>query len=328
VPDDASTTQGPRIVVGVSTSPASRHALAWAAREAAALHGVLHVVFAWQYPFEMADGTYVPPVPGTELEAWADRVVDDGVDALGLDPSVTVVRETRQGPPAAVLMEAGEGADLLVVGTSAHGRITGLLLGSTTQFLTVHAPCPVVVVHGPLSPAAPSPAAAGPGAEPVRQPETMPQPAAAPRTAAAHTAATAELGVLEEIGEEECLALLAGRSIGRLVVVRQGEPLAFPMNYVLDGRTVAVRSDPGTKLDAATLGRVAFEVDEIDPVSHEGWSVLVKGVGRDVTDGVDAWSQEIRATGVEPWAEGEKRHWIAIGASHISGRRIRHRPHE
>jgi len=297
---------GPRIVAGVSTSPASRQALAWAAREAAVRRGTLHAVFAWQYPFELADGTFVPPMPSEQLEEWADRVVADEVAALGA-AEVPVVCHARSGPAAAILMEASEGADLLVVGTSGHGRITGLLLGSVSQFLAVHAPCPVVIVHGPRHD----------GGDPAAD------PAARSAHLAAQAAAGVELGTLEEIGEEECLGLLAGKVVGRLVVVRQGQPLAFPMNYVLDGRTVAVRTDPGTKLDAATLGRVAFEVDDIDPVSHEGWSVLVQGVGRDVTDGVDEWSSRIRASGITPWVEGERRHWIAVAATTISGRRIR-----
>jgi uncharacterized protein len=292
------TESAPRIVVGVSSSPASRHALAWAAQEAAIRGDVLHAVFAWQYPFELADGTYVPPMPNAELEEWAVKVLDDEIAAVHPSAALTIVREARSGPPAAVLMDASDGASLLVVGSSGHGRITGLLLGSVSQFLAVHAPCPVVVVHAPH--------------QDKQRPE---RPAAAP----------AELGVLEEIAEQECLGLLAGASVGRLVVVRQGQPLAFPMNYVLDGRTVAVRTDPGTKLDAATLGRVAFEVDAIDAATHQGWSVLVQGVGRDVTDAVDAWSERIRDSGAEPWAEGEKQHWIAIAPTAITGRRIRRR---
>jgi nucleotide-binding universal stress UspA family protein/nitroimidazol reductase NimA-like FMN-containing flavoprotein (pyridoxamine 5'-phosphate oxidase superfamily) len=312
VPEEPTESQAPRIVVGVSSSPASRHALAWAAREAATRGEVLHAVFAWQYPFELADGTYVPPMPNSELEEWAVTVLDDEIAAVHPPAGLTIVREARSGPAAAILMDAAEGASLLVVGSRGHGRITGLLLGSVSQFLAVHAPCPVVVVHDQredeeeLEPQAAAPEPAGP-------------------VERGRMAATAELGVLEEIGEEECLGLLAGASVGRLVVVRQGQPLAFPMNYVLDGRTVAVRTDPGTKLDAATLGRVAFEVDAIDAVTHQGWSVLVQGVGRDVTDAVDAWSERVRESGVEPWAEGEKQHWIAIAPSAITGRRIRRR---
>ncbi|HUO49256.1 MAG TPA: universal stress protein [Acidimicrobiales bacterium] len=296
-----------RIVVGVSSSPASRRALAWAAGEARLRHAVLHAVFAWQYPFEMADGTYVPPMPNTELADWADKVLAEEV-AAAVPADVEVRNDARCGSAAPVLLEVSEGADLLVVGTSGHGRITGLLLGSTSQFLAVHAHCPVVVIHGPRHG---EEDAAGAGGEGVPD-------------AAAKAMSTAELGELGEIGEEECLALLAGASIGRLVVVAGGQPLAFPVNYVLDGRTIAVRTDPGTKLDAAALGKVAFEVDRIDDDAREGWSVLVQGVGRDVTEGIDAWSERVRESGVTPWATGDKRHWIAIAASTITGRRIRH----
>jgi len=320
---DESTAQAPRIVVGVSASAASRRALEWAVEEARIRNGVLHAVFAWQYPFEMADGTYVPPMPNTELEEWADKVLADEVDAVAPDDGVEVRREARCGSAAAVLMDASEGASLLVVGTSGHGRITGLLLGSTSQFLAVHAHCPVVVVHGPgrheHGHEGDEATAAGTGVAGVAG--APPTPAAL----AARAEATAELGELEEMGEEECLALLAGSVVGRLVVVAGGQPLAFPVNYVLDGRTIALRTDPGTKLDAAALGRVAFEVDHIDHDAREGWSVLVQGVGRDVTEGIDAWSERVRDSGAAPWARGDKRHWIAIAATSITGRRILHR---
>jgi nucleotide-binding universal stress UspA family protein len=294
----------PRIVVGVSSSDASRHVLAWAADEARVRRALLHAVFAWQYPFELADGTYVPPMPNDELETWAEKVVAQEVAALVPD-DVEVRPEARCGSAATVLLEASDGADLLVVGTGGRGRITGLLLGSTSQFLAVHANCPVVVVHGPRR-----------GDEVANRSKPAVE---------ARIAGTAGLGELEEIGEEECLALLAGGAVGRLVVVTtEGQPLAFPVNYVLDGRTVAVRTDPGTKLDAAALGRVAFQLDDIDEDAREGWSVLVQGVGRDVTEGIDTWSTRVRDSGVAPWAAGDKSHWIAIAASSITGRRIRH----
>jgi hypothetical protein len=114
--------------------------------------------------------------------------------------------------------------------------------------------------------------------------------------------------------------------VGRLAVNADGQPLVFPVNYILDGRTVAIRSDPGTKLAWATLGRVAFEIDHIDPRRQEGWSVLVQGVGRDITDELDAWSTAVRSAPLAPWAAGEKGHWLAIGSPQFSGRRLQHRP--
>jgi hypothetical protein len=109
-------------------------------------------------------------------------------------------------------------------------------------------------------------------------------------------------------------------------VTAGGQPLVFPVNYILDGRTVAIRSDPGTKLDWATVRRVAFQIDDIDPVRHEGWSVLVQGVGQDITEKIDAWSRGVRSAPLAPWATGEKGHWLAIVSPHFSGRRLHHQP--
>jgi uncharacterized protein len=129
---------------------------------------------------------------------------------------------------------------------------------------------------------------------------------------------------LVDLSEDECLELLDAQSIGRIAVVHGGGPLIFPVNFVLDGRTVAFRTDPGTKLDWATMGHVAFEIDGVDPIYREGWSVLVQGVGREITDAGDAWSERISARTLAPWAGGAKDHWVAIATPVFSGRRIVH----
>jgi nucleotide-binding universal stress UspA family protein len=53
-----------------------------------------------------------------------------------------------EGPAGSVLVQAAEGADLLVVGSRGHGGFVGLLLGSVSQQCVTHAPCPVLVVRG------------------------------------------------------------------------------------------------------------------------------------------------------------------------------------
>jgi nitroimidazol reductase NimA-like FMN-containing flavoprotein (pyridoxamine 5'-phosphate oxidase superfamily) len=131
---------------------------------------------------------------------------------------------------------------------------------------------------------------------------------------------------LMEIGEMECFALLERQELGRLAVVRDGQPEIFPVNYALDGHMILMRTQPGVKLTYATLARVAFEVEDIDPVSREGWVVVVHGVAQDITDAIDRSSEHARAIEVRPWVMGPHEHHIAIAHPRVSGRRLLRRP--
>lgn len=126
------------------------------------------------------------------------------------------------------------------------------------------------------------------------------------------------------LSEEECLVLLAAHAVGRIVFVdAEGQPIALPVNYVLHERTVVFRSDQGAKLTGATRNAVAFEIDGIDQLYQEGWSVVVKGIGEDITEATDSWSKKVRAEALSPWAAGERSRWMVIGNPSFSGRRIR-----
>ena len=70
------------------------------------------------------------------------------------------------------------------------------------------------------------------------------------------------------------------------------------------------------------MGWVAFEVDYFDPVSLKGWDVQARGVGRDVTSGLDAASTRLRAVEIVPWAVGEKANRVAILDPVLTGRRL------
>lgn len=125
----------------------------------------------------------------------------------------------------------------------------------------------------------------------------------------------------QELSRSECFALLAGRRLGRLVLVDERGPVAFPVNYVLDRQTVVIRTDEGTKLSAASRGAgVAFEIDATDQVLGEGWSVLVRGEAIEVTDAVEL--ARLRQLPLRPVAPGAKSRFIRILPSAVSGRRI------
>jgi nitroimidazol reductase NimA-like FMN-containing flavoprotein (pyridoxamine 5'-phosphate oxidase superfamily) len=129
--------------------------------------------------------------------------------------------------------------------------------------------------------------------------------------------------VYEELSVGECLQLLGAHHFGRIAVVVDGHPIVFPVNYALEGDSVVFRTAPGTKLSGAALGHVAFEIDEVDEATHTGWSVIVQGIGNEITSMLDERSERLRALEVQPWVPGERAHWVGILAQSITGRRLR-----
>lgn len=126
---------------------------------------------------------------------------------------------------------------------------------------------------------------------------------------------------LEVIDLDECLALLASRPYGRLAYLDAGAPTIVPVNHLVDGSTVVIRSLEGGKLGAAIFERaVAFELDDLDLTTRTGWSVVVRGRAEVVED-EDAASYE---KWLDSWAvQGEDRTtWVRIVADEVSGRRL------
>jgi len=138
-----------RIVVGVDGSPSSKAALAWAVRQAERTGGTVEAVIAWHYPVVL--GTPFGPasvLPETDFAEVAARVLSQVVSETA-DPAgpVKVSSMVREGNPAQVLLDAAQGADLLVVGSRGHGGFTEALLGSVSQHCVHHAQCPIVIVR-------------------------------------------------------------------------------------------------------------------------------------------------------------------------------------
>jgi nucleotide-binding universal stress UspA family protein len=135
-----------RIVVGVDGSEPSKQALRWGAHLAARFGARLDAVAAWDFPTGYGFAS-VPPDwdPARDMR----QALDETVQAVfGDQPPAGLRRETREGGAARVLIEAGQGATMLVVGSRGHGGFTGLLLGSVSSNVAEHAPCPVLIIHG------------------------------------------------------------------------------------------------------------------------------------------------------------------------------------
>ena len=84
----------------------------------------------------------------SEAEARVRTLVDD-VTRTAPGPVPEVQIRAVEGAPADALIRASHGADLLVVGSRGHGGFSSVLLGSTSMQCTLHATCPVTVVHSP-----------------------------------------------------------------------------------------------------------------------------------------------------------------------------------
>jgi nucleotide-binding universal stress UspA family protein len=136
-----------RIVVGVDSSDSSKAALAWAVRQAALTGATVDVVAAWQVP-AIFGFTYTMTPDTSELDRGVHRALAEAVTAAAkLAPEVEIRPLIVQDNPAAALLDAAKGADLLVVGSRGHGGFTEALLGSVGQHCVHHAKCPVVVVR-------------------------------------------------------------------------------------------------------------------------------------------------------------------------------------
>ncbi|MGE5274298.1 MAG: universal stress protein [Verrucomicrobiota bacterium] len=139
------------IVVGVDGSECARDALTSAAGEAALRGSRLRIVCAWDVPPYVYAGGFAPSLDRATLDGFrenAEAVVRQAVaEVQRVQPSVACEGEALEGQPAEVLLHEAEGASLIVVGNRGRGGFASLLLGSVSQQVVHHAPCPVLVVR-------------------------------------------------------------------------------------------------------------------------------------------------------------------------------------
>ena len=130
------------VVVGADGSSASRAAMAFAAKDAT-LRAVPLQVVPLQVVSALADAPGDLGGAGRMQEA-----IDHDVASLEKQhPELTILRQVTYGQPRTALLDAAAGAQLIVVGNRGRGGLKGMPLGSVSQALIQHAPCPVAVIH-------------------------------------------------------------------------------------------------------------------------------------------------------------------------------------
>src|SRR4051794_9758040 len=121
---------------------------------------------------------------------------------------------------------------------------------------------------------------------------------------------------------EGCLARAAHHEIGRAAFASDGEITILPVTYLIDGTGVSFLTTWGSKLQvAADGGRMAFEVDETDPATRSGWSVLLQGAATLLDD--DVRIADLNSRGMSPWPGSETpTFWVHLRPDSVSGREI------
>lgn len=140
-----------RVIVGYDGSDGAVEALDWATAEAELRGDDLLIVHAWHEPIA---GVGAPMAPLAVMdprlfEDAARQLLSSVVERVAAEhPSLHVTGRLVVGGSGPAIVEATEGADLVVVGARGRRELTELVLGSVSQHVLHHAACPVVVMHG------------------------------------------------------------------------------------------------------------------------------------------------------------------------------------
>ncbi|MGW0705892.1 helix-turn-helix domain-containing protein [Streptomyces sp. NPDC002643] len=124
-----------------------------------------------------------------------------------------------------------------------------------------------------------------------------------------------------ELDAHACRAPLGTHGVGRIAVTSGEGPLVVPVNYGVVDSAIVFRTAVGATPSPAAGHRVVFEVDHVDNALSSGWSVLVRGSARTVTDP----DERRRLDGhvhSRPWADGGRDLWMRVEPDTVTGRRI------
>ena len=145
------------MLVALDGSPSSMVALDWAAKHAAGLKMNVEAVNVWEH----VDSTLIVAGMGfgsdayvgeSDPKVWSNQILQVSVSQIFGAHSDHVKLTSTEGGVVRTLVEMSKGADLLVMGSKGHGKFTDLILGSVSASCSAKSKCPVLIVHGPVSP--------------------------------------------------------------------------------------------------------------------------------------------------------------------------------
>jgi nucleotide-binding universal stress UspA family protein len=140
-----------KILVPTDFSPGAAEALRFAVELARPIDAALTLLHAYQLPsYYFPDGSVYTTSASvaadiiSSVTSELERARRD-TDAQGVAARVSSV----EGQPAAAILEAARGHDLVVMGTHGRTGLRHLLLGSVAEKVVRSASCPVLTVRTP-----------------------------------------------------------------------------------------------------------------------------------------------------------------------------------
>ncbi|GAA3673662.1 nucleotide-binding universal stress UspA family protein [Lentzea atacamensis] len=133
-----------RVVVGIDGSDTSADAIAFAFAFASRHGRELLAIHAWND----VGWAELPEQDWDHIRVDLAKLLEDQLaDHRARYPEVHVAQEVAFDAPARALLQAADGAALVVVGSHGRGAVKRAILGSVSHAVLHHAPCPVAVVH-------------------------------------------------------------------------------------------------------------------------------------------------------------------------------------
>lgn len=129
-------------------------------------------------------------------------------------------------------------------------------------------------------------------------------------------------GSPQVLSADQCRELLAEHHVGRIAWAAADGLQLLPVSYAFQYGSVVFRTSPyGVLSELVRPSEVIFEIDDLDPDSRAGWSVVLVGRAQAVAeprDLVQLWTVD----GMEPWAPGIRTLFIEVTPRQITGRRF------
>ena len=126
---------------------------------------------------------------------------------------------------------------------------------------------------------------------------------------------------LVDLSHPRSIELLESVPVGRIAFVTDEGPIVLPVNYAWHEGTIVFRT-LDRDLQASIDGQVVcFEVDDWSAETRTGWSVVVRGLAREVTQWAER--EQLESIGLVPWARDQWRpRWIRVEPTEITGREL------